>query len=309
MSWRVVFVSDASSMKLKLDNLFIEKDEDVYSIPLCDISMVVVDGFNTTISTRLLNSFASHNISCIVCDNSRNPSGVYHSIGGHSRASKLLLKQIEWTQYQKDYVWQIITKAKLKNQYTLLEQLQKVDIEKSLMLIKECFEKVEIGDSTNREGHGAKIYWSKIFYDGFKREKDSLELINSGLNYGYAILRAYISRLCIGYGLVCSLGVHHKSEYNQFNLVDDLIEPFRPFIDYIVYKRIMGSKYFTKEHREELINVVNGTIIYSSKKMYLSTAIEKYVYTFISLMNDGDISGFEMPLIENFIIAGDDDEV
>lgn len=132
----------------------------------------------------------------------------------------------------------------------------------------------------------------------FSRENEDI-LLNSGLDYGYAVLRGYIARVCVGYGLNTQIGIHHKNEYNRFNLVDDLMEPLRPMIDIVAYESMKNEEYFTAEHRRQLVNILNMKILYRNKKMFVCNMIENYVEQFASLIMERcenivfpDIDGF-----------------
>ena len=120
------------------------------------------------------------------------------------------------------------------------------------------------GDKNNREAHAAKIYFNQLMGTSFSRGNEDI-LLNSGLDYGYAILRAYMARVCVGYGLNTQIGIHHKNEYNRFNLVDDLIEPIRPIVDIVAYKILEKEEYFKPEHRRILVNLLNRKINYRKK--------------------------------------------
>ena len=149
--------------------------------------------------------------------------------------------------------------------------------------IAEFSNDIVIGDKTNREAHAAKVYFNLLMGTSFSRGNEDI-LLNSGLDYGYAVIRGYIARACVGYGLNTQIGIHHKSEYNRFNLVDDLMEPLRPLVDVVAYDSMKYDKYFTPEHRRKLVNVLNMKIMYRNKKMYICNMIENYVEQYASLI-------------------------
>lgn len=291
-------------MKLKLDNIIIYKEDYDYTIPLPDISLIIADGLNSSITTRLLASLAEYNICLLICDHTHTPCGIYSSFNGHFRASKMLSKQINWDIATKDSFWQSIIIRKIDNQKQILE-LYNCE-ERAIGLLESYINEVDLGDRTNREGLSAKVYFTALFGKHFTRDKDSKDIINAGLNYGYAIIRAYISRVCVGHGLVCMLGIHHKNEYNAFNLVDDLMEPFRPFVDYVVHKKMRDTLFMKLENRLELIDILNKKVLYNKKEMLLCYAIEKYVNLFVSGMESGNISNFECPHVNSFGVMYDE---
>ncbi len=274
MAYRVILIENEVDINLKLDNLVITKDESDIWIPLDDISVIVLDNLRINISTRMLSIMAEYNIALILCDNKHNPIGYYSSYDNHSRMSKMIGNQISKDRDFYDIIWKNIVESKIENQAQVLEILEKS--EEVVKNIREYGKSVKVGDIDNREAHSAKIYFNTLMNATFSRGNDDI-LINSGLDYGYTILRSYLARLCVGYGLNTQIGIHHKNEYNRFNLVDDLIEPFRPIVDVYTYKILDGEEYFKAEHRRKLINILNHYIKYNGKKMYICNAMEEYV--------------------------------
>lgn len=220
MAYRVILIENEVDINLKLDNLVITKDESDIWIPLDDISVIVLDNLRINISTRMLSIMAEYNIALILCDNKHNPIGYYSSYDNHSRMSKMIGNQISKDREFYDIIWKNIVESKIENQAQVLEILEKS--EEVVKNIREYGKSVKVGDIDNREAHSAKIYFNTLMNATFSRGNDDI-LINSGLDYGYTILRSYLARLCVGYGLNTQIGIHHKNEYNRFNLVDDLI--------------------------------------------------------------------------------------
>ncbi|MDF1618741.1 type II CRISPR-associated endonuclease Cas1 [Petrocella sp. FN5] len=274
MAFRVILIESDAIIRYKLDNLMIQISEKSISIPLRDISTIVIDNHNTSLSTRVLNMIAKENVCLIICGLDHMPIGIFTGFCNHSRASKVIAQQVALTQDIKEDFWCKIVIAKLMNQSKMLSKLGYED--NITDQIKAFTLDVKSGDSSNREAHGAKVYFNRLMGKSFSRGDDSI-LMNSGLNYGYTILRSYIARLCVGYGLNTMLGLHHRSEYNQFNLVDDLIEPLRPFVDYYVYGLLCNEKQFTYQHRQALVNIVNHKVFYKNKKQYLANALDEYI--------------------------------
>lgn len=274
MAFRVVLIENNAIIRYKLDNLMIKLKDKSVSIPLKDISTIVIDNHNTNLSIRVMNMLAKENVCLIICGLDHLPIGIYTSYNNHSRASKVIMQQIQLEQTLKDDYWSEIVIVKLLNQAKVLKKLGH---EASIIdQIRGYALEVTSGDSTNREAHGAKVYFNRLMGKSFSRRDDSI-LLNSGLNYGYTIIRSYMARLCAGYGLSSLLGLHHKSEFNQFNLVDDLMEPVRPFVDYVAYEMLHDRDQFTLEHRQALVNIVNHKVQYKGKKQYIANALEEYV--------------------------------
>ena len=281
MAFRVVFIENDTFIKLKLENMILNKNGEEIWIPLDDISMVVLDNMKITLTARVLCSIAEHNIGLIICNQEHLPIGFYSSYDNHSRISKNIGYQIEKTQEYYDFYWKEIIEHKIANQCEVLELLGKKEEVQNMM--KKFIKELTEGDKTNREAHAAKVYFNELMGCSYSRGNEDI-LLNSGLDYGYAVIRAYIARLCVGYGLNSQLGIHHKNEYNRFNLIDDLIEPVRPFVDLLAYRLLAKEEYFTQEHRIKLVNLLNHKIIYKNKKMFMCNMLEEYIMQFAMLL-------------------------
>ena len=155
-------------------------------------------------------------------------------------------------------------------------------------------------DKTNREGHAAKVYFNELFGKQFTRvTQQESDVINAGLNYGYAIMRAQMARIVAGYGLNGVLGIFHKNEYNQFNLVDDLMEPFRQIVDIWVYLNLQDKEYLKYDYRLALTNLLNAKIKYGKEICTVTGAMDKYVKGFIKCIDEKDVSKFYCPLVSS----------
>ena len=298
MTWRIVHVNQSEKMHLKLDNLVVRKYGEEFVIPLSDISMIVAEGGDTIVTLRLLSALSKYNIALIVCDNEHLPTGIFHSQNGHFRAYKKLQNQIGWTQDQKDKMWQIVTYFKINNQQDVLSMFEK-NIE-AIQLLADYKDHVELGDRTNREGHAAKVYFNELFGKQFTRvTQQEADVINAGLNYGYAIMRAQMARIVSGYGLNGLLGIFHKNEYNQFNLVDDLMEPFRQIVDVWVYQNLRNQEYLKYDYRLQLTNLLNAKIKYGKEVCTVTGAMDKYVKGFIKCIDEKETSKFFCPVVSS----------
>lgn len=303
MSFRVVLIENQVDVKVNLDNLVFKKEGQEIRIPVSDISTIVIDNLKINISARTLCLLAQNNVGVVICNQEHLPIGFYSSYDNHSRISKRIGYQINRNKMFYDELWKDIVKAKIENQGKVLELLGQEEYIVNDVISFAC--DVQAGDSTNREAHAAKVYFTKMMGHSFSRGNDDI-LLNSGLDYGYAIIRSYIARLCVGYGLNSQLGIHHKSEYNRFNLVDDLIEPLRPIVDYYVYNLLENETFFNGEHRKSIINILNHKIKYKDKNMYLCNMIEEYVSDIAKYIEGKDVV-IKYPLVEDYY--GEKDEI
>lgn len=296
MGYKVILIENDVKMSIKLNNIIINKEGHDIWISVDDVSLLVIDNMKITLTSRMLSYLAEHNVGMIFCDAKHLPIGYYCDYDNHSHISKILNYQIQYSQTEYDKLWKKIIIAKLNNQAGVLEILGKDNA--IALKIKEYCDEITDGDKSNREAHGAKVYFNELMGTSFSRGNEDL-LLNSGLDYGYTIIRSYIARLCVGYGLNCQIGIHHKNEYNRFNLVDDLMEPLRPIVDLYTYRILEGQEFFKADYRYKIINIVNHFIRYKEKKMYLGNMLEEYVMMFSKNLKDGtelifpDINAYE----------------
>lgn len=262
-------------------------------IPLSDISVIVIENLDCILTTRLLESCSLNNVCIITCDYKHQPIGIYHGLNTHSRSSKIIKTQLEWTSHFKGICWKHIIEGKIRNQLEVLI-MNECD-EDSVELLSSYLNSVEVGDTTNREGHAAKVYFNTLFGENFGRREESL--INSALDYCYSIIRAYFTRLVVAYGFTGLIGVFHRNEYNNFNLADDLMEPFRPLVDNYIKNIVNDFEVFDLDLRIKLIEFLNSSIIYQTKKSTISSVMEKYIHSFIKCSEEQDINNFIIPVI------------
>ena len=197
--------------------------------PIEDIGFVIIENPMVNITIPLLNELAENNVSVVFCDKKQMPKTMLMTLEGNTTQQESYKYQLEASAPTKKNVWKQLVECKIKNQSLLLNKMGK-----NGDILKQYYMNVKSGDSDNREGAAAREYWGQIFDSGFKREREGLPP-NNLLNYGYTILRSAVSRALIGSGLYPAFGVFHRSRYNAFPLADDVMEPYRPFVDEIVY--------------------------------------------------------------------------
>lgn len=280
MSWRTIVISSQCKLTFKNNHLVIKNNE-INLIHLSEINTLVIDTVNVSITGVLINELISRKIKIIFCDERHNPSGEIMPYYGAHNSSKKILLQSKWQDDIKNKVWDEIIKQKIYNQSLVLRKNDKNNWEKLLDFMKE----VRDGDITNREGHSAKVYFNSLFGMDFSR--DSYSDINSALDYGYSILLSSFNKEIISNGNITQLGIHHKNEFNHFNLSCDFMEPFRPIVDDIVY--INKECIFDKEYKLKLINLLNTKIFINNKSHYLTNAISIYVKSILKAIESNDI--------------------
>lgn len=287
-------VDDGDRLNVYLDNIEIHKEENKYVIPLSDIGVIVLDGMKTSITTRLLSACSKYNVVLVICDKKHLPCGMYLPFNQHSRTVKMIRKQVQWDENRKDKLWQKITRYKIHNQSKILYHFTRNN--EKLIQLQGYMDDIKPGDVSNREGHAAKIYFNTIFGSEFYRSKDCIE--NAMLNYGYAIIRAYVARSIVSYGYNPSLGIFHKSEYNSFCLADDFLEIFRPIIDAYTIECLLEMEeieFLTQEIRVYLVGILSFRVRFENKYQKVSTVIDKFVLQCLDYL-DPDIKNKKLVL-------------
>lgn len=289
MGWRILYIEEAISVKLYLDNIRIEKETGFLTIPLSDIHTIVIDNQMISITIPLIVKCSEYNINLVVCSIEHMPKASVISFNGNYQAPLILKKQIMWDEITKQCLHKLLIKNKIENQTDLLKHYNKNS--DAIAKMVELASSIEIGDVTNREGLTAKIYFRALFGSDFKRFDD--DVINAGLNYGYSILRSQISKSIIAKGLNPSLGIIHKGANNFFNLSDDIIEVFRPIIDEYVYLNLVDALFLTKQNRIELIRCTTKDCLIKNQRQSLFNTIEIYIEKILNVFETGDLSGYE----------------
>lgn len=285
MSFRTIVITKQSKISYKNRFLVVKQENDEKYIHLSEIDTIIVDSIAVSISSYLLKELSDNKINIIFCDEKHNPFGELKSYYLAHNSSKKIIMQSKWTQKIKDELWQLIVKNKITNQALLLDKIKS----KNYNLVLSYVSDVVIGDKTNREGHAAKVYFNSLFTKKFIRNEN--DCINSALNYGYAVLLSTFNKEIISNGYFTELGIHHKNEFNPFNLTCDFMEPFRVIIDSFVYYN--KDREFNTDYKLDIINIFNSKYKYNGKQYTLKDIIKLYTKNiFDYLENDKKYIGF-----------------
>jgi CRISPR-associated protein Cas1 len=285
MAWRVVAIENPASLGVKDNKIVIKQDEEV-SLPLEDIDSLILDSYGISLSANLLAELASRGIATTICDAKHLPCGVITPYSQHSRGAKIAKSQINMSEPLKKQLWTRIVRQKIENQAKVLQNLGLSESEELYKVSKE----LRSGDPTNRESVAARIYFDALLDDATRRKP---MWHNSALNYGYAIVRSCLARSIAARGLVATQGVFHKSELNQFNLADDLIEPFRAAVDEYILKiatHHIGDEdsKLSAEDREQIIDIINQSVIINNKKWTIKHACDMVVESLSQAIQSGE---------------------
>ncbi|MCF8021035.1 MAG: type II CRISPR-associated endonuclease Cas1 [Vallitaleaceae bacterium] len=280
MSFRTVVITQHCKLSYK-DNYMIVRGQEITKIHMSEINTLMIDTTQSVITSHLMCELIKNKSKVIFCDEKRNPIGEVMSYYGHHRSSKNIMTQTSWKEETKETIWSRIMMEKIVNQSLVLKRHDKEHWDK----LQEYAKEIQIGDITNREGHAAKVYFNALFGKQFTRGVKSS--INSALDYGYSILLSSFNKDIVAKGYITQLGIHHRNEYNHFNLSCDLMEPFRPLVDDIIIKTNMGV--FDSAYKMKMVDVLNHEVMIDGRKHYVSNAISLFSESVLNALESNDI--------------------
>jgi len=250
------------------------KDNAVRTIPIEDIGIVILDNKQITISQNLISQLLNNNAAIITCDDSKMPVGLLLPLEGNSIQSERFRDQIESSLPLKKQLWQQTVQAKIMHQAVVLKSVLQ-DEQKNMIIWANS---VRSGDPDNYEARAAAYYWSNLFpkIPNFTRNRNGVPP-NNLLNYGYALLRAIIARALVGSGMLPTLGIHHRNRYNAYCLADDIMEPYRPYVDRLVYDIVSKgiSCELNNEIKSRLLSIPTIEVIINDKRSPLMVAVSQ----------------------------------
>ena len=277
---RTLYFGNPAYLSLKLKQLVVRmpQDEDgigssqTKTIPVEDIGTVILDNKQITVTQGRLEEMLENNCAVITCDSRHLPTGLLLPLSGNTIQSERFRFQTEVSLPLKKQMWQQTVQAKIRNQAAVLEYFSG-ETHPNMRIWADA---VRSGDADNMEARAAAYYWKNVFQGrpGFLRDQDG-EGINALLNYGYAILRAVVARALVCSGLLPTMGIHHHNRYNAYCLADDIMEPYRPFVDRLVgaMVRESGTEDLTKEHKVKLLELPVVEVNINGKRSPLMNAI------------------------------------
>ncbi len=274
---RTLYFGNPAYLNKKNDQLKVgdpETKKEKASIPIEDIAVVLLDHSQITITQALLAELIDRNVAFISCDSKHMPSGLMLPLDGNHVQTGRFRLQIEATEPLLKNLWSQTVKAKIENQAAMLLR-SGFENKRLLALVPQ----IKSGDPENTEGRAASVYWKQLFNEhDFTRDRFGVEP-NSHLNYCYAILRAIVARALVSSGMLPTLGIFHRNKYNAYCLADDIMEPYRPFCDEIVYGMFVNheinSENISKEHKAKLLSIATVDVLMDGKKSPLMVAVSR----------------------------------
>lgn len=292
---RTLYFTKPSYLSVKNKQLVIDvkEQEQVATVPIEDIGFMVIESMQITLSMPLISELMDSNVAVIFCNAKHHPQSMLLSMEGNHQQTEVQRQQVAASEPLKKNLWKQTVVAKIENQAQLLQKLG-IDPAPLPYLAKQ----VKSGDTDNREGMAARVYWKKLFGERFTRERYG-HWPNAPLNYGYTVLRAAVARALTGSGLLPSFGIFHSNRYNAFCLADDIMEPYRPFVDQCVYNIWQSYPHLQtveKELKAELLTVLSSDVGMKKQTRPLMVAITHTTASLVACFSGGK-KQVEYPLI------------
>lgn len=278
---RTICIQNACFLKFRNEQMVVSYSqikgmEDVpeKTVPIEDLGMLILEHQQISLTHYLLDKLVSNNVAVITCNDTHHPTGLLLPLESHTLQSERFKEQVEATEPLKKQLWQQTVKAKITNQCTVLKKW-----DGKYKILENLAATVKSGDTDNNEAVAAAHYWQNLFPPSwnFYRKRDGLPP-NNLLNYGYAIIRAGMARAIAGAGLLPTLGIFHRNRYNAYCLADDMMEPYRPFVDMVVRNIIHQTSAvntLTQEHKTELLKIPAMDVLLNGDKSPLMVAMQR----------------------------------
>lgn len=269
-------------------------------IPIDEIEFLVFDHAKSYFSNSVIDTCIRENVGMIFCDQKHSPISVLTSDFGNRKRLKRIKLQLEMTQKVKNRIWRKIIICKINNQSACLRIIANNNQEADFL--KLCAKQVDEGDRGNKEAYAARRYFYNLFGSGFKRGRFD-DPINAGLNYGYALIRSLIRKELAAHGFEMSIGIHHESSENPFNLSDDIIEAYRPFVDAHVYEFIFQKDIFSLglEEKKKILQIFFEKCVIDGKVCSIVDAIKITTTSLVTCLEGKSASHLKLP---NFVEVG-----
>jgi CRISPR-associated protein Cas1 len=294
MAWRGLHISRSCRLSLADNQCVVAQDTGETRLALEDVAWIVLDTQQATLTGALLAACMEFGITVIVTDARHLPSGVVLPFHRHHRQAEVAAQQVSASDGLRKKLWQALVRGKIRNQAGVLE----ICAGRSGAL-RAMAERVTPGDPENIEARAARYYWGRLFRD-FVRENDR-DRRNAMLNYGYSVMRGAVARGLVAAGLVPALGLHHANALNPFNLADDIIEPFRPIVDLLVWRNsdggTTGDGDLTLEHRRMLAGVLLETVRFEKEQVTALVASEAAAMALVRALQSGSVAMLQLPEI------------
>lgn len=295
MAFRTLTIDSAAEVHVKSGQLTVQRasDEKPLHVDLDDLACIVLSNLDITLSAGALDMISQHGITVLGCGRNYMPSSIVLPFARNSRYSEIVEAQLSMSLPLRKQLWKRIVEQKIANQARALREVGSpgaADLE-------EMAGQVRSGDPDNREAVAAKYYFPRLKEGYIRGEVSPTSAI---LNYGYAVVRSSLARAVVSHGFITSVGLHHENSRNEFNLVDDLIEPFRPMVDLQMLEIDLSDEdadNLTREARRSITSVLRNACLIDDRKTSCLIAIEDYVVSFMRAVERRDASEITVPVL------------
>ena len=286
MSWRVVVVASNAKVDYKMDYIVVRTVDEVRRVHISEIGVLMIESTAVSITAYALCELANRKVKVIFCDHERNPQTELMPIHGSHDTSAKIRQQLRWTENSKQNVWTELVREKIWQQRQLLTKLGLPQAD----LLERYLEELQLNDTTNREGHAAKVYFNALFGKNFSRADNCP--VNAALNYSYGIILSAVNREISAAVYLSQVGIFHDNTYNPFNLGCDFLEPLRPLVDCTVIR--MNPECLEHEQKMALVQLLNRQVMIDGREQFLLYGIRIYCASLFRALQNGDISEIRM---------------
>ena len=268
------------------------------SLPIEDLGVVVLDHQQITITSGAIAALIENNAAVVTCDEKHIPTGLVLPLEGHTVQQERFEAQISASLPLRKQLWQQTIVQKIRNQAAVLHEITGIEVKNMLVWASD----VRSGDSTNLEGRAAAYYWSRLLEmeeEKFVRDRSGM-WPNAMLNYGYAILRAVVARALVSSGLLPTLGIHHHNRYNAYCLADDVMEPYRPYVDRLVMRlmdKYQETDEITTDIKRDLLTIPTLEVVIGGQRSPLMVAVSSTTAS-VAKCYSGDLRKIAYPQID-----------
>lgn len=291
MVWRSVVISRPAKLRREQFRLAIEQEQTAF-VPFEDIAVIMLNHREISLTHPVLSACGEYGISLFATGDTHHPTGVFLPFLPHSRATRWLRLQLDLPRPVAKQAWATIVRKKIENQAHCLRLAGCEGVSR----LESYSRRVRSGDSENLEGQAAAFYFSQLFDKNFRRHQENFA--NAALDYGYAVLRGAIARGLVAHGLMPSIGLHHASEQNAFNLADDIIEPFRPVVDLFVNKLPQSAdNELHPADKVGLVGTLNIDVEMPRGVMSVLSSIEHTIESLARIYDGGGAVLLELPTL------------
>lgn len=292
MAWKGLHLSRPARLNTADGQIVVAQDDGEVRLPLEDVAYVILDAPQATVTTTLLSACMEAGVVIVSADQRHTPNGLMLPFHSHHRQAGVAAAQLALSEPFRKRCWQRVVIAKIENQAGHLATRGRPGFEALSAMAR----RVGSGDPDNVEARAARDYWRTLF-DDFIRD-DPVDLRNKLLNYGYAVMRAGVARALVAYGLLPSVGLNHASITNAFNLADDFVEPFRPFVDHLAARRAEGrakDEDLSIDDRRGMAAVLTGDCLVGQETVSLLVATEKAAEGFVRAIEGASPALLSLP--------------